>query len=606
MDMDKSEGYRQQVARLSAEIGRRRRRNAAFVAGEVASFVAMVAMVVARIAIGHGAWWWLLACGCLAVYIGVRRIDERNDELTAHLEALRAVAGRELKVLGGDYSVLGDGAEYVNPRHAYSFDLDIFGPGSLFNRIDRTVTTGGSRVLARRLEQPAADPRAMARALAELAGRPGFRAEFMSKGVAGRIDTGAVHEVLRHVSQMQLSPVAARRGALAAAIGVLGGFYACLLLALAGVVPAAVPVWWGVVQLLAVILVGSRALAGVRKAIGSLHRQLSGLSALVSLVARQQFATEPCRKAQASLAGAMESLGALERLLRGLDRRDSFVGIVVLNVFGLTDFFLVRGFLRWQQSYMDRLPDWLDAVAEMDASVAMATFAFNHPEAREAEILDGEALVYEARGLWHPFLGAAAVANDFTIADRNYYIVTGANMAGKSTFLRALGVNDVLAMCGLPVFAKSLRVSRFQLFSSMRTSDDLVHGVSYFNAELLRLKQLVGYVDSHPSRPTLIILDEILKGTNSLDKLNGSRLFLEAIARRNVSGVIATHDLELSRMADEHPGRFHNFCFEIGLGSHITYTYRIAPGVARNQNATYLLRQMLEQSADGAAATPAG
>ena len=164
-------------------------------------------------------------------------------------------------------------------------------------------------------------------------------------------------------------------------------------------------------------------------------------------------------------------------------------------------------------------------------------------------------------------------------------------MAGKSTFLRSLGVNYILAMNGMPVFADSFRVSLFSLFSSMRTSDDLAHGISYFNAELLRLRQLIDHCRGH--RHTLIILDEILKGTNSLDKLNGSRMFLEAISNLPVSGVIATHDLELSRMADDETGRFHNFCFEIRLSDEITYTYKITPGVARNQNATHLLKGIL-------------
>ena len=147
-------------------------------------------------------------------------------------------------------------------------------------------------------------------------------------------------------------------------------------------------------------------------------------------------------------------------------------------------------------------------------------------------------------------------------------------------------------MNGMPVFASRLRVSLFSLFSSMRTSDDLSHGISYFNAELLRLRQLIDHCRSH--RRTLIILDEILKGTNSLDKLNGSRMFLEAISRLPVTGVIATHDLELSRLADEHPARFANWCFEIRLADEITYTYKITPGVARNQNATHLLRRIIE------------
>lgn len=207
------------------------------------------------------------------------------------------------------------------------------------------------------------------------------------------------------------------------------------------------------------------------------------------------------------------------------------------------------------------------------------------------------------------FLGAKAVKNDFTIKDDNYYIITGANMAGKSTFLRSLGVNYILAMAGMPVFADQLKISRFRLFSSMRTTDDLTHGISYFNAELIRLEELLKFCkesaegmfckesaegNKEPLR-TLIILDEILKGTNSLDKLNGSRKFLEAIAKQPVSGIIATHDLELSKMENDASGKFHNYCFEIDLGTDVTYTYKIQKGVARNQNATFLLNKILEK-----------
>ena len=244
---------------------------------------------------------------------------------------------------------------------------------------------------------------------------------------------------------------------------------------------------------------------------------------------------------------------------------------------------------------MPHIPQWIEAVSRYDALVSLATFCFNHPEASDAEVLDSEDIVFDAQGLWHPFLGATAVRNDFRLNDGHYYIITGANMAGKSTFLRSVGINVLLARMGLPVFAEHLRCSSFALFTSMRTTDDLAHGISYFNAELLRLQQLLEAVKGNAH--TLIILDEILKGTNSLDKLNGSRLFLEAVSELPVTGIIATHDLELSRMADEHPDRFHNLCFEIQLSDHITYTYHITPGVARNQNATYLLRQLLGQCA---------
>ena len=182
----------------------------------------------------------------------------------------------------------------------------------------------------------------------------------------------------------------------------------------------------------------------------------------------------------------------------------------------MSDYFLVRRFLKWQRLYMGSIGEWVDAVSRMDALVSMAGFRFNEPKAVDAEVTGSDKVVYDARGLYHPFLGDKAVRNDFTINDGEYYIITGANMAGKSTFLRSVGVNYVLAMNGLPVFAESLRVSVFNLFTSMRTSDDLSRGISYFNAELLRLKQLLE--SCRRSGRTLIILDEILKGTNSLDK----------------------------------------------------------------------------------------
>lgn len=246
----------------------------------------------------------------------------------------------------------------------------------------------------------------------------------------------------------------------------------------------------------------------------------------------------------------------------------------------------------WQKRNMEAMQVWIDAVSELDAMVSMATMRYNEPQAVDADIVDTDKIIYEAKGLYHPFLGEKAVRNDFSVVDGNYYIITGANMAGKSTFLRSIGINYVMALCGMPVFAEKLRVSLYNLFSSMRTNDDLAHGISYFNAELLRLRQLLDNVKAAPR--TLIILDEILKGTNSLDKLNGSRMFLEAIAKLPVSGIIATHDLELSKLADEYPSRFHNFCFEIKLSQNIIYSYKISPGTAKNQNATYLLKGILE------------
>lgn len=196
--------------------------------------------------------------------------------------------------------------------------------------------------------------------------------------------------------------------------------------------------------------------------------------------------------------------------------------------------------------------------------------------------------------MYHPFLSHdKAVTNDFTLKKNNVAIITGANMAGKSTFLRTLGVAYVLACNGVPVCARSFRFSIVSLFSGMRTSDDLTRDISYFKAEILRLRRLVRHVKAHSF--TFIILDEILKGTNSQDKLSGSAFFLREIARYPVSAVIATHDIGLSALETEQPDVYRNYCFEIERGADIRYTYKLHRGVVRNLNASYLLSLMMHE-----------
>lgn len=410
-----------------------------------------------------------------------------------------------------------------------------------------------------------------------------------------KIDSSAVAEAIRKVSAMAVPAWYGSKASLLLGWAFIIGVCSSVLLSVFGVVSVNVPLWWVMIQYMVVFFVCKQTLDKIDSHGGKLRDQLVAYSQILQLVARRHFRSELGLQMQSTLSEALPSFLQLEKILKGYDRRGNFLGLFFTDAFMLSDFFLVRSFLKWKNTYVVKMEEWMDIVSELDAAVSMADFRYNHPEATDAEIVDGSPVLFEAKNLYHPFLGAKAVKNDFTIHDDNYYIITGANMAGKSTFLRSLGVNYILAMSGMPVFAGSLKVSRFQLFSSMRTTDDLTHGISYFNAELLRLEQLMQFCKRGELR-TLIILDEILKGTNSLDKLNGSRLFLESISRMPVTGVIATHDLELSRMAESSPGRFHNYCFEIDLGTDVTYTYKIQPGVARNQNATFLLNKILERN----------
>ena len=625
------ESYQLQAGQYASEVEALKRKTNGFVLGELLTFGGIIACVVCYFAIDGDTRLWLAgAAACLVAYLVIRHFDDRNKEWMEHLSALLKVYQDEIKAWEGDFSPFETGEQYQDPKHPYAFDLDIFGKGSLYNRICRTITTGGSDILASFLTPTTPlgieEIKRRREAIQEMSEEKNenWRMEFLALGERNKnqdrkIDSAAVADAMEKVSAMEVPGWFGSKVSLLTGWLLIIGVCGSVLLSVFNLISINIPLWWVMVQYIMVFSVCKQTLDKIDSNGGKLRHQLIAYSQILHLIAQRDFHSKLGKQMQASLADALPSFAQLEEILKGYDRRGNFLGLFFTDAFLLSDFFLVRRFLKWKRTYMVRMEEWMHIISEMDALVSMADYRYNHPEATDAELVESNEretesdsslgspeIVFEAKNLYHPFLGTKAVKNDFAIRDSHYYIITGANMAGKSTFLRSLGVNYILAMAGMPVFADQLRVSRFRLFSSMRTTDDLTHGISYFNAELIRLEELLKFCqeDNKGGNPstqqgerlrTLIILDEILKGTNSLDKLNGSRRFLEAISHLPVSGIIATHDLELSKMENAPSGKFHNFCFEIDLGTDVTYTYKIQPGVARNQNATFLLNKILEK-----------
>ena len=592
--------YKKRITELVQTISSLRAKSRIFVMAEVLSFAVSIGFVVLFTVLDDASWTLGVALCVLFLYFYIRNLDTKNDRKIADASALKLVYEKEVAYQTGDYTKFDAGERYLQPTHPFTFDLDVFGQGSLFQRINRTISSGGSDYLAESLSGkweslPTAELlkhiEQRVEAIGELAGNEPFLSQFKAQGAEKPIDTAAVKEAFGSIHAFQIPSYFGNPTFRILIYANLVGFYLSIFLSIGNFVPAFLPLWWGIFNFFLATFCTHKYIKLVNEAISKLKDQVRGYVNMASLIEKQSFTAAHLCELKANLSGAMASFGQLERILQKIDNRSNEIGIVLFNCFGLLDITIVRHFLRWQRTYEPITDQWIGASSVFDALVSMATFLLNEDEAQEATIIDSSGVSYKARSIYHPFLGEKAVRNNFDIQNHEYYIITGANMAGKSTFLRTLGVNYILAMNGLPVFAEEMRVSVFRLFTNMRTTDDLTHGISYFNAELLRLKQLIASLD--PNVPSLIILDEILKGTNSLDKLNGSRLFLEYISERNVTGVIATHDLELSKLEDENPQRFHNYSFEIELGTDVTYTYKIGRGVARNQNATFLLKQIL-------------
>ena len=592
--------YKKRITELVQTISSLRAKSRIFVMAEVLSFAVSIGFVVLFTVLDDASWTLGVALCVLFLYFYIRNLDTKNDRKIADASALKLVYEKEVAYQTGDYTKFDAGERYLQPTHPFTFDLDVFEQGSLFQRINRTISSGGSDYLAESLSGkweslPTAELlkhiEQRVEAIGELAGNEPFLSQFKAQGAEKLIDTAAVKEAFGSIHALQIPSYFGNPTFRPLLYANLVGFYLSIFLSIGNFVPAFLPLWWGIFNFFLATFCTHKYIKLVNEAISKLKDQVRGYVNMASLIEKQSFTAAHLCELKANLSGAMASFGQLERILQKIDNRSNEIGIVLFNCFGLLDITIVRHFLRWQRTYEPITDQWIGASSVFDALVSMATFRLNEDEAQEATIIDGSGVSYKARSIYHPFLGEKAVRNNFDIQNHEYYIITGANMAGKSTFLRTLGVNYILAMNGLPVFAEEMRVSVFRLFTNMRTTDDLTHGISYFNAELLRLKQLIASLDLNV--PSLIILDEILKGTNSLDKLNGSRLFLEYISERNVTGVIATHDLELSKLEDENPQRFHNYSFEIELGTDVTYTYKIGRGVARNQNATFLLKQIL-------------
>lgn len=503
------------------------------------------------------------------------------------------VCNNELKYLDGDFSAFDNGERYVDTNHEYSYDLDIFGESSLYNRINRTKTQKGSDTLAEKLTHlctSKSDITANQQAVAELCAMDEWRIKFLANSNV----SNNVEQLSALVRQDTYNKWTTRSILPYCAITIT---IASLVLGILEIIPMSVFTTMFTVQLVTAVIV-SKTLKKAGARIGELHREFAGYSAILKDIEVADFNSDRLKCLKSRLFNGDISCAAalkqLTQILNMFDQRSNVIAYILLNGTVMYDVLLIRRFVKWGEKNLQHIHSWTNIIAEIDALVSLSTYAYNNPGNTYPQSVNSDCSnVIEVVDVYHPFLKPEkAVPNSFILQKQNIAIVTGANMAGKSTFLRTIGVTYIMACCGMPVCAKDFQFSIVSLFSSMRTTDNLSKDISYFNAELIRLEQLIHHVQNN--KFTQIILDEILKGTNSKDKLEGSKVFLNEISKHNVSAIIATHDLELANLEQKDCQTYKNYCFEIELSENITYTYKIQNGVARNQNASWLLKRILK------------
>jgi DNA mismatch repair ATPase MutS len=289
---------------------------------------------------------------------------------------------------------------------------------------------------------------------------------------------------------------------------------------------------------------------------------------------------------------ASASILQLKKILERLDYRYNPLVHIPLNIFLLWDLQQVFALEKWKQGKEKTVVRWFHVLAEMESLVTLATICFNHPQWQFPQ-LSSEHGILIAKEMGHPLIPVEKrINNSFAVeGSQQLSLITGSNMAGKSTFLRSAGINVVLAMMGSPVCATELIVSNMKVMSSMRVSDNLEENTSTFYAELKKLKQIIDAVKDHEK--VLLLLDEILRGTNSADRHAGSKAFIKQLVKEKAFALVATHDLELTKLAEEFPAHIHNYHFDVQVkGDELYFDYILKEGICNSMNASLLMKKI--------------
>lgn len=541
---------------------------------------------------------YLIALLAVALFLLTINKHQQVNRKIKLLETLGDINEGEYRRSQLDFRGLPTGSSYQDPKHPYQTDLDIFGNHSLFQLLNRCVLQGSEERLAEALSTKATPEEIKLRqeALQELKPKLDWNQQFSAEAQISLEKEQDPTSGLQELKTFIEHPFTPRYMLLRTVLACLA--IVCTVLIAVGVV------WFDLAyQWFYTLLITNLPVLGITAQY--LHQQMKGMmlsynlvhtySGMIQLIENTDFQSTKLVQIQQNLQGknsqrASLAVRDLARIIHFLDSRSNML-YVVLNFTFLLDVFLLRRWYHWKQKHQNELFHWLDQVHEMELLLSLTGLQHTHPHFIFPELTD-KPYTFHATALGHPLIAESEkVRNDYTIQQAGAIdIITGSNMSGKSTFERTVGVNMVLAQLGAPVDATVMKMSSFQVFTSMRSQDDLASHTSSFYAELKRLRQLIDLTET--GQPIFILLDEILKGTNSMDRQKGAQALALKLSHLSCSGMISTHDLQLGELAADNP-HFRNFSFNSVIeGDKILFDYILTPGICKSFNASQLMKNM--------------
>jgi len=594
--MPKQKYYESRIASLEAEYKALKKKSQSFSWLRFISFISFAGCLIAYFTLGHSVFFIAFSLLFMVSFVVLVNKYNKLEYSILVLASKIQVNKEEILFLNHHYHhrKSGNEFEYINPFLANDFNL--FGKGSMFQYLNRCNTCIGQEMLAQKLCKPEKDATLIVEkqaAIDELCHKNDYVQDFQSYSKFISDNKTELSFLQAWIAEPDVSFRKSRNVALVlASLNILW-----LLLSAFGVLT------WA--SFLLPVVFSQLVVQFHKKRISKNHSKINNIAAIfvqyvkvLKLIEDEHFESEYLRAIQKKLlvheTKASASLNSLFKILDAFEIQNHALLSFVLNSILLLDIHACYHLYEWRKKQKNDVAKWFSAIGETEVLISFATYAFNNSEYVNYPTLSKEdAFTIEAVNLGHPLLQAKVrVNNDFSVNGvPSIQIITGANMAGKSTFLRTMAVNLILAMNGAPVIAKKFTFFPCDILSSIKVQDSLTNNESYFYAELLRLKDIIEHVKNHPK--TLVILDEILRGTNTKDKLTGSLGLLKKLMSLNAMVIIATHDLSIAELENSYSGTVMNSCFEVELrDDQLFFDYKLKKGISRKLNASFLMQKM--------------
>ncbi len=586
--------YRQRLEKFGAEAKDYKSRSISLSWFRVISFVIFIVGFVYMANLGISSGLLYITVIFISLYIFLLKKHEKVKSKLRVLECLAQINSDEILRSNFNLRDFDDGAEFYDGNHPYHIDLDVFGKHSLFQLINRSSSLFGRKILASWLSTHAkkADILTRQQAVEELKSQIDLRQSFQAFGLSeGQTDQRNAQDLFEWLRSQTKVNNKGLYTVLLIVMPILS--IGSIVLASLGYVQTGLPI---LITFINVGILGTlfNKLLEITRQTENGYKSLRSLKEQIVLIENHEFEGEFLKELKSRLSPENEKASQiLKELSIILDNLQNRVNLLyfVFNVTLMLDIYWYLKISKWKQKNEANLEEWFEVIGQIDTLMSIGGYAYANPEYSYAIISDNPHTI-KAQELGHPLINSVKrVSNDFDFSGRGgICLITGSNMSGKSTFLRTVGINSLLALMGAPVCAKNLEVGELKVFTSMRTQDDLEESVSSFYAELKRLKQLIGQIDD--ARPTLFMIDEVLKGTNSEDRHKGAIALIRQLNKANAFGFVSTHDIVLGNITNELEG-VKNYSFNSTIsGDEIHFDYTLTPGLCKGFNATKLMQLM--------------